>query len=79
MALTELLQNAAEHGFGPDGRGTVVLRVEREPERLRVSVEDDGRGVPGGLRRRDLAEPRAVHRAHARGRARWLAADRTPR
>jgi len=46
MALTELLQNAAEHGFGPDGRGTVVLRVEREPERLRVSVEDDGRGVP---------------------------------
>ena len=24
----------------------MVLRVEREPERLRVSVEDDGRGVP---------------------------------
>jgi two-component system, sensor histidine kinase PdtaS len=45
MALTELLQNAAEHGFGPDARGTVVLRVERGPERLRVSVEDDGRGV----------------------------------
>jgi two-component sensor histidine kinase len=45
MALTELLQNAAEHGFGPDARGTVVLRVERGPERLRVSVEDDGRGL----------------------------------
>ena len=79
MALTELLQNAAEHGFGPDGRGTVVLRVEREPERLRVSVEDDGRGVAAGLRGRDLAEPRAVHRAHARGRARRLAADRASR
>ena len=49
MALTELLQNAAEHGFGPGGRGTVVLRVEREPERLLVSVEDDGRGVPVGF------------------------------
>ena len=49
MALTELLQNAAQHGFGPDGQGAIVLRVEREPDRLVVAVEDDGRGVTEGF------------------------------
>ncbi|RLV51001.1 ATPase [Nocardioides mangrovicus] len=45
MALTELLQNAVEHGFGREGTGEVVIGVEREPDRVQVSVRDDGRGI----------------------------------
>jgi two-component sensor histidine kinase len=46
MVLTELLQNAVEHGLaGAAGRVTVV--AERcEGESLRMQVRDDGRGLP---------------------------------
>jgi two-component sensor histidine kinase len=49
MALTELLQNAVEHGFGREGSGRIELRVDRSPGRLRIEVVDDGRGVPDGF------------------------------
>jgi two-component sensor histidine kinase len=45
MALTELLQNAVEHGFG-HAPGSIRLGVERSADRLRVTVEDDGVGLP---------------------------------
>jgi two-component sensor histidine kinase len=45
MALTELLQNAVEHGFG-HAPGSIRLVVERSSGRLRVTVEDDGVGLP---------------------------------
>ena len=45
MVLTELLQNATEHGFAGDD-GHVEIVVERDPEVLRVTVCDDGRGLP---------------------------------
>src|SRR5690606_9570314 len=45
MALTELVQNAAEHAFGPDG-GRVTLAVNRIRGRVRLRVRDDGRGLP---------------------------------
>jgi two-component sensor histidine kinase len=47
MVLTELLQNAVEHGY-PDGAddGEVVVGVVREPGLLRFEVVDDGRGLP---------------------------------
>ena len=45
MVLTELLQNATEHGFaGADGHLEVV--VERADGVLRVTVCDDGDGLP---------------------------------
>jgi two-component sensor histidine kinase len=45
MVLTELMQNAVEHGF--DGRpGHLLVRVVRLAGRLEVTVEDDGRGLP---------------------------------
>ena len=45
MVLTELMQNAVEHGF--DGQpGHLLLRVMRLAGRLDVTVEDDGRGLP---------------------------------
>jgi len=52
MVLTELLQNAAEHGFtGLDRLGTVEIAVERtEGGALATSVRDDGRGLPPEFR-----------------------------
>jgi two-component sensor histidine kinase len=52
MVLAELLQNAAEHGFaGATGAGTVVVEAARgEGGWLRMSVRDDGRGLPAGFR-----------------------------
>jgi two-component sensor histidine kinase len=48
MVLTEVLQNAVEHGFG-DQAGTIVIKAQRLVGRLQVSVEDDGVGLPGGF------------------------------
>ena len=45
MVLTELVQNAAEHAFGPEG-GRVTLAVNRIRGRIRLRVSDDGRGLP---------------------------------
>jgi two-component sensor histidine kinase len=45
MVLTELLQNATEHGFA-GGNGTLEILVERSDAVLRVAVCDDGRGLP---------------------------------
>jgi two-component system, sensor histidine kinase PdtaS len=48
MALTELLQNAVEHGLR-GRRGAVVLRARRVREELRVDVDDPGPGLPAGF------------------------------
>jgi two-component sensor histidine kinase len=48
VVLVELLQNAVEHAFGTYG-GTVVARMSREDEMLRLVVEDDGQGLPTGF------------------------------
>jgi two-component system, sensor histidine kinase PdtaS len=48
MVLTELLQNAVEHGL--HGRsGTVTLRARRRPGELCVDVDDTGPGFPPGF------------------------------
>jgi two-component sensor histidine kinase len=62
MVLTELLQNAVEHGYpdqtGPEqtgadesgrDRGCIVVRPERIAGRLLVVVDDDGVGLPEGF------------------------------
>ena len=50
MVITELLQNAVEHGFVDAGRrGLVELVAERSEHALRVEVQDDGRGLPPGF------------------------------
>ncbi|MBA0051515.1 ATPase [Streptomyces sp. AJS327] len=53
MVLTEVLQNALEHGFGPGEQGTVEVSAVRgtaqQEGRLLVTVEDDGRGLPEGF------------------------------
>jgi two-component system, sensor histidine kinase PdtaS len=53
MVLTELLQNALEHGFGspayrnggPEG-AIIEVRAARAPEQLTVTVSDSGAGIP---------------------------------
>lgn len=54
VVLTELLQNAVDHGF-PEGSGggAVVVRLRNSGSDLRLSVIDDGRGVEAGFRLED--------------------------
>jgi two-component system, sensor histidine kinase PdtaS len=49
MAVTELLQNAAEHAFGDGEPGTIELVAERDGDDLVVRVRDDGLGLPEGF------------------------------
>jgi two-component sensor histidine kinase len=53
LVLTELLQNALQHGLvtgpGPAPAGFVLVQAARGPGRLRVRVEDNGAGLPEGF------------------------------
>jgi len=49
MAVTELLQNAAEHAYPGAEPGTIELVAERDGDDLVVRVRDDGRGLPEGF------------------------------
>ena len=52
MVLTEVLQNAVEHGFGrgdDETAGIITLTVRRLVGRLWVRVDDDGQGLPSGF------------------------------
>ncbi len=53
VVLTELLQNAVEHGY-PDGStgGEIVIELESSGSDLIVRIHDDGAGLPDGF---DLA------------------------
>ncbi|CRK51470.1 putative sensor histidine kinase pdtaS [Rhodococcus sp. RD6.2] len=46
MVLTELVQNAFEHGYEPGQAGTVTLRAARSARWLDVVIHDDGAGLP---------------------------------
>ena len=50
VVLTELLQNAVDHGF-PEGSGggSVLVRLDNDDRSLALSVIDDGRGVSAGF------------------------------
>jgi two-component system, sensor histidine kinase PdtaS len=45
MVITEVAQNAVQHGVGRTG-GKVELSAERKDGRLRIVIEDDGSGLP---------------------------------
>jgi two-component sensor histidine kinase len=53
LVLTELLQNALQHGLvsgpGPAPAGSVLVQAARGPGRLSISVEDNGAGLPAGF------------------------------
>lgn len=51
MVVTELVQNAIQHGFEhSDRQGCVEIRSTRSARWLDVVVHDDGRGLPEGFR-----------------------------
>ena len=54
LVLTELLQNALQHGLahppGNEPAGTLRVTVDRAPDGLTVTVEDSGVGLPEGFR-----------------------------
>jgi two-component sensor histidine kinase len=49
MVLTELVQNAVEHGYPAPSRGQIVVAPEREGGELVVRVTDEGAGLPAGF------------------------------
>jgi two-component sensor histidine kinase len=49
MVLTEVLQNAVEHGYPGERAGSIEVSVRRAGGRLEVAVVDDGRGLPDGF------------------------------
>jgi two-component sensor histidine kinase len=54
VVLTELLQNAVDHGFPEDSEGgSVIVQLENGGDELRLCVVDDGRGVAAGFRLED--------------------------
>ncbi|WP_042365131.1 sensor histidine kinase [Streptacidiphilus neutrinimicus] len=49
MILTEILQNALEHAYGPKSGGVVRVAARREDGVLHITVTDDGSGLPEGF------------------------------
>jgi len=53
LVLTELLQNALQHGLcrpsGETPAGSLTVHAERRPEQLIVTVTDNGAGLPQGF------------------------------
>ncbi len=62
MVLTEILQNAVEHGYPAEPAtrrrrqgeetevsGEIVVRVRRLVGRMHLTIDDDGRGLPDGF------------------------------
>jgi two-component system, sensor histidine kinase PdtaS len=50
MVLSELVQNAVEHGYADGGSGQVVVTVtSASADQLHVEVTDDGRGLPANF------------------------------
>ena len=48
MVLTELVQNAVEHGYPglDEAGGTIVVTADRPAGRLVFTIDDDGQGLP---------------------------------
>jgi two-component sensor histidine kinase len=46
LIVNELVTNAAKHAFADGGHGQIRVAFEREPSGYRLTVEDDGKGLP---------------------------------
>jgi two-component system nitrogen regulation sensor histidine kinase NtrY len=66
QALTNLLQNAADAIAMRPGAGAIRLAVRTGAKEVRISVEDDGIGLPQGDRTK-LTEPYVTHKPRGTG------------
>jgi two-component system nitrogen regulation sensor histidine kinase NtrY len=66
QALTNLLQNAADAVAMRPGAGHIAIGVAESPGEVRISVCDDGVGLPQGDRAR-LTEPYVTHKPKGTG------------
>jgi two-component sensor histidine kinase len=74
LILQPLVENAIRHGIAPRaGPGRIEIRAERHEAGLRLLVQDDGPGVPGGA---PAGAPEGVGLANTRARLRQLYGDR---
>ena len=48
MVIT-LVENAVKHGVGPVGGGRIVVRATEAGGRMRIEIDDDGRGIGGAI------------------------------
>jgi len=48
LVMTELVNNALEHAFDGES-GTLLVSLDRQDDEIRVSVRDNGRGLPSGF------------------------------
>ena len=72
MVITELCQNAVEHGLA-DVPGQVLVVPTRLDGRLQIEISDDGARAATGFRLAAVTQPRPVHREHSgRGDGRRL-------
>jgi anti-sigma regulatory factor (Ser/Thr protein kinase) len=54
LAVSEAVSNAVLHAFIDRPPGTITVRARREPERLVVTVSDDGGGMKPNLNSKGL-------------------------
>jgi PAS domain S-box-containing protein len=50
LILNELISNALKHAFPNDRSGTIHIALQLEGERVRITVRDNGVGLPEGFR-----------------------------
>jgi two-component sensor histidine kinase/PAS domain-containing protein len=53
LVINELLQNAVEHGYERKTGGTISVTLEDAGDRVSVTINDDGRGLPAGFNLED--------------------------
>lgn len=68
LVITEVVQNAIEHGSLCDGKERVRVVCRLEPRALELDVDDPGTGKdPGELLSRDVTAPVPIEAVRGRG------------